>query len=201
MPNAVRKTLLHQQKYTSDAITYDTAQAIHRELYRLKIIEKSPLSVDLMPGLSLIDVKKTAHCAKKEIELKSINDEHFLAKTDVVIAAIGLTHDILRLFDDEITNQIHYYDGNVIVNNDYSLSTNLPNTNKIYIQNNVKHKMGINDPNISLSAYRNSVIVNSLTNSRIFNVDAIDSALVSWNVGKLSYVFKKCRKDEKSHVH
>jgi lysine/ornithine N-monooxygenase len=62
-------------------------------------------------------------------------------------------------------------DGNdFVLNEDYSVKWDGPESMKIYIQNGARHCRGVADPNLSLMAWRSARIVNSVMGRCVYDV-------------------------------
>jgi lysine N6-hydroxylase len=85
---------------------------------------------------------------------------------DDIILATGYTPAYQGLLHN-LTNE--YSDlKKVQINDDFSLQWEHGDTNKIFIQNGAKDSHGVSDPNISLAAWRASVIANGLFGEEIY---------------------------------
>lgn len=76
-------------------------------------------------------------------------------------------HKNLQMFPDV------YNSDTLLINSDYSLNCNYGEISKVFIQNCAKHTHGVTDPNLSVAAWRNAVIINSLLNKPIYKTEMI----------------------------
>ena len=95
-------------------------------------------------------------------------NKSFIKKFDIIILATGYRY-IIPKFLKCVFPEIKSLE-DLEINPDYSIKWSNSN-NKIFIQNGARHQFGIADPNLSLSTWRNAVIINSLLNENIYNLD------------------------------
>jgi len=95
---------------------------------------------------------------------------------------MGLNKGLPDIFDSNIKEEIFIEEKDIIVNTDFSIKWTYESCNRIYVQNFASHAMGISDPNMSLSAYRSSIIMNSLLGLTVKNSRNDDQPLIRWRV-------------------
>lgn len=176
LPLEVRKNKLKNLLLSSDGISIDIANSIYNKIYDMKFVKCLPIKINLLLRHSLQEMK----LLNDKYSLKIINlDKNSIAikKYDIVIFATGYKCTIPQFLSNLFPTIKGFEDFEL--NPDYSVKWLNPD-NRIYIQNGLKHKFGIADANLSLAAWRNAVIINSILKKDIYNVN-IDSPIFKIN--------------------
>ena len=80
---------------------------------------------------------------------------------------------------EPIGHRIHLTDDGYRVAADFSIAWDGPPDRRIYVQNAARHSHGIADPNLSLTAWRSAVIVNSVCGQEVYDVNG-SSGAITW---------------------
>lgn len=182
LPTKARQKKITHQVLTSDGITQEFSDDLYNKIYDLKYVSSYDIAFNILPNRNFFEVKGFGSDKKEYIiSLKNLdNDEIENYSVDIIILATGYRSffpQCVQSFLQSITNDID----NFPLNFDYSLKWQHGNNNKIFLQNNAKHSHGVTDPNISIAAWRNSMIVNSVSNYKVY-----DSFMDDHILGKLS---------------
>jgi len=143
---------------TSDGITENLLNTIYRKIYDIKYIKNLNIKISLYPRHR---VKKIQHQNGMKI-LKIINidkNNSFKNNFDVIILATGYKARTLSILNSIFPDAKSIDD--IEIDMDFSVKWKHIN-NKIFIQSGLKTQFGIADPNLSLSTWRNAVIINSI---------------------------------------
>ncbi|OGO95442.1 MAG: hypothetical protein A3F41_01875 [Coxiella sp. RIFCSPHIGHO2_12_FULL_44_14] len=175
LPKKSKEKNLIEQKFTSDGITQQLSDHIYNKIYEMKFINKLRTQFTLLIRHSPKQIKKMRN--KYEIDILNLDtNDDFIETADIVILATGyeyrLPSFIYGLFPD-IKNVREFE-----FNRDFSIQWEHHPHNKIFIQNGSKHQFGVSDSNLSLLPWRNAIIINSLLNKQVYDVD-IDQPIVS----------------------
>ncbi len=170
LPSKLRKHMLTKQKMWSDGISLSTLEDLYRTLYKMNYILPQKELVFLMPENEVFHLEQNTRRWSLRLRHAYHQREQQL-DADIVIFCTGYRY-LLPHFLDPINKQIcRDESGELIINADYSLQTELPSPTKIFIQNGARHSKGIADPNLSLCAWRSALIINSITQQKIYNTD------------------------------
>lgn len=170
---------LNKQKLFSDGISKNTLTEIYKLLYQIRFVEKQKNVFDLKIETEINKVVKnnktwTLNLTSKQEQKKSV------VHADIVILCTGYEYQLPKYLNPILKLINRDSCGNLIVNKDYSLSTDLPNSSKIYIQNGAAHARGISDPNLSLSAWRSAIIANSIAGKEFYDLEGYES-FINWS--------------------
>ncbi len=176
--NADKFQLLKQQLMTSDGITESLANSIYNKIYNIKHVKNSSMSLTLIPDHKLNMVETNVNSSSK-YHLTLIDNQRNTNKVidaDVVILTTGYKPYLPNCIQDILPYSVD----KLILNFDYSVNTNRFGDCKIFIQNISKGVHGISDPNLSLASFRNAMIINSILNYQLYNIDN-QKSLVEFN--------------------
>ena len=165
---AQRDKVLAQQDLLYKGISFSTIAKIYDLLYERSVAGNAP-NVRL---LSLVEVKEVEIGAPYRLGYRHLQqDERFTHETDCIILATGYHHAIPDCIAG-IRPLIHWDDqGRYVVNLDYCLALTQEIPNQIFVQNGELHTHGVGAPDLGLGAYRNSVIINTLTGKTVYPVN------------------------------
>lgn len=103
--------------------------------------------------------------------VQRISGEPVEAEADIVILGTGY-QPRLPSFLDGVDEEIHRDEkGRFVINKGYDLETELETSGNIYVQNAELHTHGVGAPDLGLGAYRNAVIINSITERQVYATD------------------------------
>lgn len=153
----VRAALVPAQWQLHKAISADTIDEIHDELYRRTVGGGWP-DVTLAPGVEV--VAASAGPDGVELHLRHVDEgsTSSLRTTEVVCATGYAERDLSGLLADL---PVHDEDG-LVVDGDYKVSLRPGVTGDLYAQNAERHTHGVGAPDLGLAAWRAATILNSV---------------------------------------
>lgn len=178
LPQEQKDSYTQAQLLASDGNTPQYLQEMYNELYLDKFYLKKLPEYKIAPMRWLKGIENNGSNYSLLVDnLMSESEELF--KADIVILATGFK-SVLPKFLDSLTDVIQKdHQGRVIVNQDYSLLTNI-NSGKIYTMNFSRHGHGIADPQTSLMSWRSAMIANDLTNETTYNTQNTGESFLSF---------------------
>ena len=164
-----RNQVLAQQNLLYKGISFSTIADIYNLLYERSVADNSP-NVRL---LSLVEVKEVEIISDRYRLLSRHlqQEQRFTHETDCIILATGYHHAIPDCIAD-IHPLIKWDQGRYVVNLDYRLELTQEIPNQIFVQNGELHTHGVGAPDLGLGAYRNSVIINTVTGKTVYPVNS-----------------------------
>jgi lysine N6-hydroxylase len=181
-----RDRLLEVQHYASDGVSEDLAAQIYQRLYELDYLERpsiswgttprtprgpEPFRHAVLPGARLTGLEDRADGSYLACVSGPEAGSERVLDADIVVLATGFAQRLppcvapLLLVSD---------DGAARVGPDYRAE---PGRCPVYVQNGALKSHGFADPNLSLSAWRSAVILNSVTGRQVFKTDGYSTAL------------------------
>ncbi len=185
LPLEMRQSKLAQQHLTSDGITQEFVDAIYNKLYELKYLHPEETTFELASDHNLLSVEENG----KSYNIKSFDqdlNEYRQNIVDIIILATGYRSNIPSFLETLLGNQSKDWS----INFDYSINWQHSKTNKIFIQNACKNTHGVADPNLSLAAWKNSLIVNSLAGKDIYETHTQQHIMGRANIHSKAYADK-----------
>lgn len=165
--------LLKDQVLTSDGITQEFADRLYNMIYHMKYIKKSNLDIELLPNHELRNVFKSDTRYNLEIVDISLGVIKNIA-TDIVILATGYESYV----PEYLTNLLGCKSRDINLNFDYSVNTRIfPDNNKLFIQNISRSVHGISDSSLSLTSYRNAMIINAILGYEFYQTNHFKSII------------------------
>ncbi|TQV85969.1 lysine N(6)-hydroxylase/L-ornithine N(5)-oxygenase family protein [Aliikangiella coralliicola] len=167
LPAEKKEKLNREFLYTSDGVTQSLSDAIYNELFENKYFLGVDTNYNVKVSSRLIEVEELNEGYKifVKCQLTSEVSEYIV---DDLIFATGYTTRYQSLLSNVSANHSELNEPEIC--EDYSINWRHSATNKIYVQNGAKHTHGVSDPNISLAAWRASVIANSLFGEELFKM-------------------------------
>ncbi len=160
----VKDFLLKYQKMTSDGINPETLDEIYAFLYKNKLMNKNKIEVNFHLSSEVIFENSTKYNVNVIVKNNITKGERAVT-VDATILCTGYVQNKMPDILKEVSFSSANYD-EFIYNNDSSVKEN--KNGKIYLINAGVNNFGISDPNISLCAWRSSVIVNSIFGQEIY---------------------------------
>ena len=164
-----RVSMLAEQKFASDGISNSLLERIYQLLYQAEFLNGSGRCCSLYPRCELVELTPSAQGGWVLTLRDGFNCAVTTVEADIVIFATGSSYKPLPALNP-IMNRLAHGDHGFIVQDDYSIQWDGPQSLKIYIQNGAKHCRGVADPNLSLMAWRSAKIVNSLAAECIYDI-------------------------------
>ncbi|KQB97942.1 hypothetical protein AL073_03220 [Loktanella sp. 1ANDIMAR09] len=173
-------TTVAEQKFSSDGLTPETADAIYKALYRFKHLNQTA-PVSLRPGREVVEVMPTTGgyrvSARSDLD---VVEETF---ADVVILATGFRPhipDCLAPLQDRLEVEPN---GSLVLDENYRVIWDGPETTPIYALNHGRASHGIVDPQLSLAAWRAGKILEDATGQRLFDgLHNSPGSMIDWGM-------------------
>ena len=169
-----------EQKYSSDGLTPETADAIYKALYRCNHLEQST-PVSLRPGREVVEISQTA--GGYRVSARSTLDAIEETFADVVVLATGFrphVPDCLAPLQDRLDVEPN---GSLALDENYRVVWDGPQTTPIYALNHGRASHGIVDPQLSLAAWRAGKILEDLTGQRLFEgLHSSPGSMINWGM-------------------
>lgn len=164
-----RNQVLARQNLLYKGISFSTIDDIYNLLYERSVADDSP-KVRL---LSLVEVKEVEIISDRyRLGYRHLQqDRRFTHETDCIILATGYHHAIPDCLAG-IHPLIQWDRGRYVVNLNYRLELTQETPNQIFVQNAELHTHGVGAPDLGLGAYRNSVIINTITGRTVYPVNS-----------------------------
>ncbi len=160
LPQEQKDSYTQSQLLASDGNTPQYLQEMYNELYLDRFYLKKLPEYTIAPMRWLQAVEKQDEVYQLSIE-NLLNKDIEKIEADVVILATGFKSVLPSFLDGLSENIAKDAQGRIVVNQDYSLQTNITN-GKIYTMNFSRHGHGIADPQTSLMSWRSAMIANDL---------------------------------------
>jgi lysine N6-hydroxylase len=178
LSSEIKFELLEKQALASDGISLHLLKSIYQKLYMLEFLENRGRFFCLLPNHQL-----TTMCLDSEAQILVLSEKTTCRKksisADITILCTGYQWEFPKYLS-ALTQRIPLMNGHFCVNNDFSILWDGPKENRIYVQNAARHAYGIADPNLSLMAWRSAKIINSLVDTKIYDIEH-ESTAVDWN--------------------
>ncbi|AWN25493.1 SidA/IucD/PvdA family monooxygenase [Streptomyces libani] len=171
-----RQRLLPQQKLSSDAILQPLLESIYRRLYETDFLQDRRLGYRMLVDRHFTRVSPAASGWLLTMEGPQGTEA---IEADIVILATGFNHETPAILDQLSDRLVRDEDGQVVVNEDFSLQWDGPPDHRIFAHNMSLHTHGWIDPNFAGMAWRSGVIVNSVLGRYLYDVD-VDGTTVDW---------------------
>ncbi|WP_445219820.1 lysine N(6)-hydroxylase/L-ornithine N(5)-oxygenase family protein [Bradyrhizobium sp. Pa8] len=168
LPLQHRRAIIEREKLTSDGISTELCNRLYDILYE-RGVEGAPS--DSFHLLSSVVVKHiTPHNKCWHVDLTGLTGrQHHSIIVDRIVLATGFqprTPPFLR----SLLSSAHMEDDLPVLGPDYAVSFTQQMPGPVYLQNQSRLQHGLQSANLSLVAYRNSLIINSLL-GRAFYLD------------------------------
>ncbi|SDW27993.1 lysine N6-hydroxylase [Marininema mesophilum] len=169
---AARDEKIRNQDLLYKGISASTIADIYDLLYERTVAGKET-PARLLSHVELRDIKPTEQNGLRSYHLHGYHrdeQQHFTHESDVVILSTGYQHSIPN-FVSGIRHLIEWDEqGRYVIGEDYRLSLIHHRDNSVFIQNGELHTHGVGAPDLGLGAFRNSVIINTLTGRDVYSV-------------------------------
>ncbi|UGU17582.1 SidA/IucD/PvdA family monooxygenase [Sinomicrobium kalidii] len=167
LPHEKRMQLLADQSGLYKGIDEDLINEIFNTLYEMSV-ENTPLNVELRSNLELNEVTTSVNGSCKLRFTQTELRQYYDCESDFVILATGYTYkepDFLKGIEDRIDRMDN---GRYNVQRHYTIDNN---SGEIFVQNAELHTHGLVTPDLGMGAYRNSCIINRLTDREVYTVE------------------------------
>jgi len=166
---ARRREWVQVNRLSSDGVSLDLANQLFNKLYERRFVEGDNDGVRLIVSACLGVLRQNGtgfeailKCTETAATRKVLVDRVILA-TGFVPHSPSFLDPIMQLawIEDDLPR----------INADCSLETRIALPGKIYFQNRTRIQHGLQNANLSLVAYRNATIVNSMIGKKFYTVD------------------------------
>ncbi|MGW7544693.1 lysine N(6)-hydroxylase/L-ornithine N(5)-oxygenase family protein [Streptomyces sp. NPDC054770] len=155
-----RSMLLAQQSPAHHGTSQQLLQKIYKRLYEIDYLTPHAFRHCLMGGVELADLSRLRDgfsCSLQNV----VTSEKWDTTAEIVVLATGF-HRQLPRFMEPLRDRLPLAGDEYIVERDYRIAWDGPDTSRIFVQNAARGSHGVADPNLSLAAWRSAVIINSL---------------------------------------
>jgi lysine N6-hydroxylase len=182
-----RLSILAEQKLASDGISNSLLERIYQLLYEAEFLTGQGRSCVLHPRCELTGMKASQRTGWALTLYNLLNCSLLPLEVDVVILATGSVFKPLPALQP-ILHLFHRDGKDIVINEDYSVRWDGPESLKIYLQNGARHCRGVADPNLSLMAWRSARIINGVMGRCVYDIAENASA----------FDVSKCQSNERS---
>jgi lysine N6-hydroxylase len=170
LPDTVRSMLVESQKLAGDGVSPDTLRELSQLLYEGDFLSPERRSYRILPNREVHAMTRSDGAFRVEMRNRFDHGSEAVG-ADVVILCTGYNYD-LPAFLEPIAGMLNRdSQGHIKLQEDYVASWSGPDNNRIYMQNAGRYSHGIADPQLSLAAWRASVIVNSIAGREIYRTN------------------------------
>lgn len=162
-----RKQLLARQHGLYKGIDQELINEIFDSLYEMSL-DNTPLNIELRSNLRLTSVTEDSDGSYDLDFTHTELEQPYQNQSDYVILSTGYKYkepDILQGIEDKIDRMEN---GLFNVGRNYTIDKNRKD---IFVQNAELHTHGLSTPDLGMGAYRNSCIINQLTNREVYKVE------------------------------
>jgi lysine N6-hydroxylase len=167
LPPAMRDELLQEQKGLYKGISSDLVDAIFDTLYRKRVHGDVPTR--LLTNTELVDASWDAAQGRYSLGMRHAElGESLDLTTEGLVLATGYRAQV-PAFVETISSRIRWDErGRYDVAADYTIDHE---DEEIYVQNAEEHTHGLIAPDLGMGAYRNSIIIRSMTGREVYPVE------------------------------
>lgn len=167
--------LLAEQKMASEGIAMDLLERVYRQLYALEFLHNRGQVCSLKLGCQLEGMERCGGEWLLTLDDR-MEDQRETVVADMVILCTGFEYRMPEYLEP-LSDRIHWKEDGYCVGSDFSIEWDGPPDQKIYVQNAARKQRGIADPNLSLMAWRGAMIINSMLQTNVYDVEQSDSLL------------------------
>jgi lysine N6-hydroxylase len=167
-----RDNRLQKQNLLYKGISAGTISNIYNLLYERTTCNTN-IPVRLLSQVEVQQIEKISHDEKKLFQLSCFHQEEnqrFTHSSELVICATGYKHKIPKCMSELENLLLTDEKKRHVVQRDYRLALQMKTDCSIFVQNNELHSHGVGSPDLGLGAYRNAIIVNSISGETIYPI-------------------------------
>ena len=174
LPRATRRRLVSEQKLTNDAATPGALRELYQGNYdRMLALGRFPAS--LLPGRDVMSGEMRGDQLVLNCSTNQGIERHHVRHA--VMATGRETVDVP--FDAQLRSRIATEDGEMVVEQDYSVRCEGLDSRRIYAMNRARMSHGIPDANLTLLPVRSAIVLNSMFDRALFEIHD-DLCPISW---------------------
>ncbi|WP_439406437.1 lysine N(6)-hydroxylase/L-ornithine N(5)-oxygenase family protein [Bradyrhizobium sp. DASA03076] len=160
LPFQHRRALIEREKLTSDGISAELCNRLYDMLYERDVEGAPSESFHLFCNVTLKHI--TPLNKRWRVDLTGLTrQQHRSIVVDRIVLATGF-RPRTPLFLQSLLGSAHMENNLPVLGPDYAVSFTKPMPGQVYLQNQSRLQHGLQSANLSLVAYRNSLIINSL---------------------------------------
>ncbi|MEI9425678.1 SidA/IucD/PvdA family monooxygenase [Mesorhizobium sp. Cs1299R1N1] len=160
LPLRQRRAIVEREKLTSDGISAELCNRLYEMLYERSVDGTLADSFRLLSSVVVKDI--AAHNKRWRVDLNGIaTQQHHSILVDRIVLATGF-QPRTPPFLQSLLEGACMEDGLRVLGPDYAVRFNQHMPGPVYLQNQSRLLHGLQSVNLSLVAYRNSLIINSL---------------------------------------
>jgi len=170
LPESLRGTIVESQKLAGDGVSPDTLRELSQLLYESDFLNSERRHYRILPHREVRSMSRSDGAFRLEMR----NGFDHLTESvgaDVVILATGYNYHLPSYLAPIANMLARDSKGHLKLRENYVASWSGPDDNRIYIQNAGRYSHGIADPQLSLAAWRASVIINSLLGREVYRTE------------------------------
>ncbi|MET0389815.1 MAG: SidA/IucD/PvdA family monooxygenase [Polyangiales bacterium] len=162
-----RSHLVHSQKLAGDGVSPETLRDLSQLLYEYDFLHPCPWSYRVLTHRDVRALKRASGVFQLHMRNGFQQTDEVLA-VDTIVLATGYRYRLPAFLGSLASRIEHDADGCPKLQEDYSVRWDGPSQRRIYMQNAGRNSHGIADPQLSLAAWRASVIANSLAGRELY---------------------------------
>jgi lysine N6-hydroxylase len=160
--------LLQEQDLLYKGISAETIADIYDYLYERSVGGEEP-DISLQAMTEIVGLEQQGSSLEL-LGYHRIKEEYFMSNADIVILGTGYK-PAFPAFLSEMKDWIAWDEkGRYKVKEDYRLETYIEDQHEIFVQNGELHTHGVGAPDLGLGAYRNAIIINTITGREVYPV-------------------------------
>jgi lysine N6-hydroxylase len=167
LPEARKPSIVQSQKLAGDGVSPRTLSDLSQRLYEEDFLKAKGIGYAILPYRDVRAMTREHGAYTLEMH-NGFDQSDEVLSADLVILATGYSYVLPPCLASMKSAIRRDEDGNIKLAEDYSISWGGPPTRRIYMQNAGRQSHGIADPQLSLTAWRSAVIVNSLLGREVF---------------------------------
>ncbi|RXH33558.1 hypothetical protein XH84_09785 [Bradyrhizobium nanningense] len=170
-----RREWVQAKRLSSDGVSRDLANQLFSQIYEHRFVENKNAGVQLVVSARLDSLRQNDAAFEAVLKCTETAVTRRVA-VDRVILATGFVSNTAP-FLDRIMQLACTENGLPKIRADCSLESRIALPGKIYLQNRTRIQHGLQNPNLSLVAYRNATIINSIMGKEFYPLNSNRSML------------------------
>jgi lysine N6-hydroxylase len=181
LPEQRKPPIVRSHKLTGDGVSPATLQMLSQYLYDSDFLNNNTTPYAILPHREVHLMGRDKHAYRLHMRNGFSNDDEFVA-TDKIILATGYRYQLPACLNPLIDRLDLDEDGMPRLADDYTVPWDGPSQHRIYMQNSGRNSHGVADAQLSLAAWRSAVIINSLLEETVYDIDPCPSP-IRWSSG------------------
>ncbi len=169
LPELTKRREINTQKFTSDGITHRCLTDIYQIMYQRFDVKAEKRWITLQPNRTAHGIRATKsgfniHCCN------ALDKNEEVHQADLVILATGFESALADCLTPILPLLNLDNNSSLILGRHFDVQWKHQKTNKIFAVNAGLSSHGIAEPQLSLMAWRSAIIINHLSNKKLFDV-------------------------------